>query len=108
MADGFAILSDEHVKARELFERCLSTQDEAALRELCDALTVHAQLEEQVLYPELRRLVDGGDDYADDAEQEHAAVKVLVERVEIVAPPDLGEVVAEMQRLVEAHAAHEE
>ena len=108
MSDGFALLKEDHAAALGLFERYSSSQDEQVVRELCEALTLHAHLEEQALYPELRRLVDGGDDLADDAEQEHAALKVLIERIEIAPPPDLAEVVLEMRRLVDTHVSQEE
>jgi hemerythrin superfamily protein len=108
MADGFDVLSTEHAEVRQLFERYSESKDEQLVREICDALTTHTQVEEQAAYPELRRLVDGGDDLADEAEQEHAAVKVLIERIEIAPPEDLSEVVDEMQQLVEKHVAEEE
>ena len=108
MPDGFALLKEDHAEVQSLFERYSSSQDEQVVRELCEALSAHARVEEQALYPELRRLVDGGDDLADEAEQEHAALKVLIERIEIAPPEDLSEVVQEMRRLVEPHVAQEE
>jgi hemerythrin superfamily protein len=108
MADGYELLEQDHAAIRHLFARYAEGPDDVPARDICVALTQHAEREEQALYPLLRRLVDGGDDLADAAEQEHATIKVLIERVELAPPADLAEVITEMQRLVDAHATHEE
>jgi hemerythrin superfamily protein len=65
-------------------------------------------LEESIVYPLLRKFVDGGDDLADLADQEHSAIKTLVERIEIAPPEDLSDVVREMDSLVTKHVEFEE
>ncbi len=64
--------------------------------------------EEQVLYPELRRIVDDGDDLANVAEDEHGAVRALIARVYEAPPPDLAPLIDEMRQLVERHVESEE
>jgi hemerythrin superfamily protein len=108
MSDGFALLAQDHEQVQELFDRYATSRDEQVVHDICDALTLHARVEEEAFYPQLRRLVDGGDDLADEAEQEHSALKVLIERVHLAPPDKLDGVVKEMRELVERHAAHEE
>jgi hemerythrin superfamily protein len=108
MPDGFEMLMEAHRTVSGLFARYDEDHDEARVREIMKELTVHSEIEERALYPELRRMVDGGDDLADEAEAEHAALKARITRVEITPPEDLDEVVAEMRELVEQHVRHEE
>jgi iron-sulfur cluster repair protein YtfE (RIC family) len=61
-----------------------------------------------VLYPEIRRLVDGGDDLANEAEAEHAAAKLLIARVYETPPADLHDLIDELRTAIEIHVASEE
>ena len=87
MPDGFEMLQDDHRKVERLFETYLHDNEDSVAREICEQLTLHTQVEEAALYPALRRNVDGGDDLADVAEQEHSAVKTLIARI-YDAPPE--------------------
>jgi len=95
--DPFALLETQH-----------RDTEEPDVREACEALTRHAEVEEQVLYPELRRIVDGGDDLADRAEAEHAAVRTLIARFYDSPPPDLAPLAGEIRTLVQQHVSFEE
>ncbi len=108
MTDLFESLSSEHRDVERLFASFEKDHDDATAREICDALTLHTQVEEQVLYPELRRIVDDGDDLANVAEDEHGAVRALIARVYEAPPPDLAPLIDEMRRLVERHVESEE
>jgi len=85
-----------------------SDGDDATARQICDALTLHAEVEEQVLYPEVRRIVDDGDDLVNDAENEHGAARALIARVYEAPPPDLEPLMNEMRAMVEEHVHSEE
>jgi hypothetical protein len=52
--------------------------------------------------------VDGGDDLADVAEQEHAAAKSIIARIDGSTPADLFDLVAELRSEVEHHVESEE
>ena len=52
--------------------------------------------------------VDDGDDLADRAEAEHAAVRMLIARFYDAPPPDLTALVGEILELVRAHVEFEE
>jgi hemerythrin superfamily protein len=106
--DLFEALSRDHRDVEHLFDRYAESADDAVAHEICDALTLHAEVEEQVLYPELRRIVDDGDDMANVAEAEHAAMKLLIARIYESPPPDLRPVIDELRRTVEHHVTEEE
>jgi hemerythrin superfamily protein len=109
MADGFTWLEDDHRAIEAKFETFQHDEESTTLRELCEHLTRHARLEESALYPQLRRYVDGGDDLADRAEQEHATVQTMIAELLDSATPDrVVNLVADMRSLVEAHVETEE
>jgi hemerythrin superfamily protein len=108
MTDIFESLARDHRDVEKLFARYAEIGDDAIAHDICDALTVHAEVEEQSLYPELRRIVDDGDDMANVAEAEHAAVKLLIARIYETPPADLHRVVDELRAAVERHVASEE
>ena len=108
MADGFEMLAEDHRTVERLFETYLHDDEDSVARDICEHLTLHTQVEEAALYPALRRYVDGGDDLADEAEQEHAAVKALIARIYDSPPGGLLDLVTELRRDVEQHVEHEE
>ena len=108
MADGFEMLVEDHRAVARLFETYLHDNEDSVAHEICAQLTVHTQVEEAALYPALRRYVDGGDDLADEAEQEHSAVKTLVARVYDSPPDQLLDLVSALRREVEHHVEREE
>jgi hemerythrin superfamily protein len=57
--------------------------------QICDALTVHAQVEEEIFYPAARRALDdeAGKDLINEAAVEHQTMKDLIARLES-APTD--------------------
>jgi hemerythrin superfamily protein len=109
MADGFAELEQDHRAIEEQFQTLLRDNEAPVVRELAERLTRHSQLEEAALYPALRRWVDGGDDIADRAQQEHAQIATMVAALYDSATPErLEELVASLQDAVSAHVEFEE
>jgi hemerythrin superfamily protein len=108
MPDLFELLSTDHRTVERLFATFDADHDDATAHEICDALTLHSEIEEQVLYPEVRRIVDDGDDLANTAEAEHGAVRALIARVYETPPADLTPLVNELRTLVEHHVESEE
>jgi len=108
MTDLFDALSRDHRDVEQLFARYAETGDDVVAHRICDALTLHTEVEEAVLYPELRRIVDDGDDMANDAEAEHAAIRLLIARVYESPPIDLRPVIDEIRKGVEHHVMIEE
>jgi hemerythrin superfamily protein len=92
MPDAVALLKADHREVDQLvqqFENARSDRKEAIARRICTALTVHAQIEEELLYPAARNVLDPDDmDLVDEADVEHASIKQLVAEVESASPSD--------------------
>ena len=66
------------------------SEKESLVAQICEALTVHAQIEEEIFYPAARRTLgdeNEGKDLLDEAAVEHQTLKDLIERLES-APTD--------------------
>jgi hemerythrin superfamily protein len=106
MDDGFAQLEHDHREIEQQFQVVVSEGDAPVVRELCEQLTRHSTAEETVLHPALRRWVDGGDDLADRAQQEHATIATMVAQLADSATPEqIGDLVHQLQDVVAAHLA---
>lgn len=83
-ADAISLLTGDHRTVDGLFSQYeqLSAADTDRKRELVDQvireLSVHAAVEEQLLYPFLRDEVPDGSDLADEGIQEHQEAKELL------------------------------
>jgi hemerythrin superfamily protein len=108
MADIFESLTADHRDVDDMLARALDDADPVLVREICDALTLHAEIEESVLYPEVRRIVDGGDDIVNDAEAEHAAIRTLVAHIHEAPSIDLSRELAALRNNVGDHVKVEE
>ena len=107
--DGFAWLEQDHRNIEEQFQTFLRDNEEPVVRELCEHLTRHSHTEDAALYPTLRRYVDGGDDLADRAQQEHATIATMVaELFQSTTPDRLVDQVSQLQEIVSAHVEFEE
>jgi hemerythrin superfamily protein len=109
MDDGYAWLEDEHRAIEEQFQTFLRDEEPPVLRQLCEHLTQHSQIEAAALYPLLRRYVDGGDDLADRAQQEHGLIATMVATLSDSATPDrMTELIADLHGAVAHHVEEEE
>jgi hemerythrin superfamily protein len=86
--DAFALLTADHKRVKSLFKEFESLKEEgdddqkATLVEtICNELTVHAQIEEEIFYPALREAIDD-EDLMDEADVEHASAKQLIAQLE--------------------------
>jgi hemerythrin superfamily protein len=90
--DAIALLKADHREVDELmerFEKARGDRKEGIARQICLALTVHAQIEEELLYPRAREaLGDEASDLVDEADVEHTTIKRLVVEVESSSPAD--------------------
>jgi hemerythrin len=114
--NALAFLAEEHEKTMELFDSFEEAVEEDAgdelediAQEICDALEIHAELEEEIFYPaatehaELVPLVN-------QAQQEHDELQALVDEVREANAGDaeLQELVGHLRESVEAHVREEE
>jgi hemerythrin superfamily protein len=93
--DVVAVLKEDHDKVKELFEKFEdakgSAQKKQIVTQALKALTVHAQIEEEIFYPAFREANsddDETDDLMDEALQEHHVVKFLIGELEEMEPGD--------------------
>jgi len=82
---AFAFLMQQHREVEgyfEAFEKAGSEEDKADLaRKICLALTVHAQIEEEILYPPAHEQLSD-EEMVDEAIVEHASAKDLIAQIE--------------------------
>ena len=93
--DAIALLSGDHTEVRQMFEEYRQLVEGNAgddrrgelAAQICSALTMHAELEEDIFYPAMR---DGLDDelLLDQAEVEHGSARELIEQIESMDPGD--------------------
>jgi len=93
--DAITLLTADHDKVKKLFkdfdklkdDSGTDKQKEKLVGQICTELTLHMQLEEEILYPEVRDPVDDND-LMDEAEVEHATVKELIGQLESMDADD--------------------
>jgi len=93
--DAIALLTADHKAVKALFKQfeALSEQDDAdeekaaLVARICDEITIHAQVEEEIFYPAVREAIDD-DDLMDEADVEHASAKELIAQLEAANPGD--------------------
>src|SRR5258706_15143990 len=81
---AIALLMADHDEVEALFKQFQKMKNDGAqkadiVEQICEALTVHAEIEEELFYPAARdALAEKDDDLLDEAEVEHASIKSLV------------------------------
>jgi len=90
------LLKSDHDEVEKLFDQYEDAREESnaelkgqIVAMLCKALTVHAQIEEELFYPAVHKDIDDVSDLVDEATVEHHMVRMLVEELESAAPDDL-------------------
>lgn len=110
--DALQMLAADHRKVEELFETFESARGGAArskiVRQICEELTIHAMIEEQVFYPAVRDAVE--DDMLDEAQVEHDSAKALILSLREADPGDefYEAKVSVLKEQVEHHVYEEE
>lgn len=92
VTDAIALLKDDHKRVSAMFaqfDRMKSDgpRKEALVAKICDELTVHATVEEEILYPAAREVLRDAD-LMDEADVEHAGAKSLIGELESMKPGD--------------------
>ncbi len=111
--DAVALLRADHKKVNELFEQFSKTRSAAKKKQLvaqiCLELTVHAQIEEEIFYPEVQAALKDKE-LVPEAKVEHQSVKDLIAAVEGVEPDgeDYDAKVTVMGEWVKHHVKEEQ
>lgn len=113
--DAIALLKADHKEVDAMFKAFEKTDDDAEkqdlARQICQALTVHAQIEEEIFYPAAYDAFDEeGDDLVDEAQVEHASAKALIAEIEAmtVGEPLFDAKVKVLGEYIKHHVEEEE
>jgi hemerythrin-like domain-containing protein len=92
--DAIDLLVADHKAVQKLFREFDKIKDggrksekEAIVLAACEALTIHAAIEEEIFYPAARKAIDQPD-LMDEAKVEHAGAKDLIAQLESMAVGD--------------------
>lgn len=107
--DAIALLDADHKHVEQLFADYQSAGDDRDRRrqlahQICQELTVHAQIEEEIFYPAVRRAT-GDNQMVDDARKEHDNARELINVIE--AGPYDEATMTRLQRIIEHHVKEE-
>jgi hemerythrin-like domain-containing protein len=86
--DAIKLLKADHREVAEMFKqfetgRLTPARKQKLAAEICKSLRVHAQIEEEILYPAARKVLKKADmSIVDEAVVEHGSIKELVEAIE--------------------------
>jgi hypothetical protein len=82
--DAVALIKEDHRKVEALFDSFEKARDgdrkKALAREICTELTIHAMIEEEILYPACQGTIED-EDVLDEAYVEHDGAKVLISEI---------------------------
>ena len=92
-ADAIALLKQDHRDVEALFEKFENADHDelgAIAERVCQMLTVHAQIEEEILYPAAKDAFESEEDreLVNEANVEHASAKELIAQIEELSEDD--------------------
>jgi hemerythrin superfamily protein len=82
--DAITLLKKDHDDVSRMFEEFETADEDRKFElaaEICQALTVHATIEEEIFYPQARETIDA-EDLMMEAEVEHDSAKYLIDRIQ--------------------------
>jgi len=93
--DATVLLQRDHADVKKLFRQYEKLADaeadgeerQALAEQICDMLTVHATIEEEIFYPAARE-AEVESDLLDEAEVEHASAKDLIAQIKAMGPDE--------------------
>jgi hemerythrin superfamily protein len=95
--DACDLLDADHKAVKKMFKeyeeltesrsRSASQKKKDLAMQICQELTVHAQIEEEIFYPALRQAIKDTD-LLDEAEVEHQSAKDLIAQLQAAGEPD--------------------
>jgi hemerythrin-like domain-containing protein len=85
--DVLAMLTEDHARVKALFEQFAALGERAHVGkrkladEICNELSIHATLEEELFYPAVRAAGKDNQELVDEAIVEHAAARDLIAQI---------------------------
>jgi hemerythrin superfamily protein len=92
--DAIVLLKDDHKEVRKLFREFEKAGDKATVRKgqivtrIIELLTIHTYLENEVMYPEVRKLLPDLEDDVLESYEEHHVADVLCLELYAMKPDD--------------------
>src|SRR5690242_3562002 len=90
--DAIALLKADHKDVKTMVGQFNSSRSESKkaqlAQQICAALEVHAEIEEEIFYPAARQALNKNADLIDEAEVEHTSVKELIAKIKGGSPGD--------------------
>jgi hemerythrin superfamily protein len=92
--DAIVLLKNDHKEIKKLFRQFESAGENATkrkgeiVREIIEALTVHTYIENEVMYPEVRKLLPGLEDDVLESYEEHHVADLLCAELHTMKPED--------------------
>ena len=111
--DAIALLKADHRQVEEWFEQFEKARDgdhrQQLATQICDALKVHATIEEEIFYPAFLAAT-GETDIHHEAEVEHNGAKKLIAEIEESSPDDeyFDAKVTVLSEMIKHHVKEEE
>ena len=93
-SDAIVVLKADHKEVKKLFREFESAGEDALQKngdlvtKIIELLTVHTYIENEVMYPEVRRLLPDLEDDVLESYEEHHVADVLVMELSAMAPED--------------------
>ena len=117
MPNATQMLRQDHKKVKGLFIKFEQAKEVDAKRQVAeqavDELEVHAQVEEEVFYPAVKKAIESIE-LVDDAKQEHQTAKSLISQLKKMSGRDVGDdndfetKFSELMQAIGHHVAEEE
>ena len=114
--DAVDLLDADHVTVKKMFtdysalcEKNASVAERRVLAlAICEALTIHSQIEEEIFYPQVRAAI-GEKALMDIALEEHAEAKAVIARIEGMKATDAAydATVKQLGKLIDQHVMEE-
>lgn len=114
--DAADLLDADHKAVKTMFMEYTALCEDGApaavkrvlAQRICLALLVHAQIEEEIFYPQVREAT-GDEVLIDEAMQEHAEAKAVIARIQAMKGSDakLDAAVKQLDALIEQHVLEE-
>lgn len=115
--DAIKLLTADHKEVKQLFKdyaklvksEAEDSERQALAETICEMLTVHATVEEEIFYPAAREVL-AEQDLLDEAEVEHASAKDLIAQIQSMKPSDplYDAKVTVLGEYIDHHVAEEE
>ena len=116
MANAIELINADHRKVEHLYQRYQgadrqSQPKQSIIQDICQELTTHAQLEEEIFYPAVERQLGREDaSLVKEALKEHQEMKQAMRQLQAsaFAGPECEQVFREMMKGVQHHVKEEE